>query len=246
MQIGHGGMKAQGNNGGRIVHTPDSMTTEQIREVVRAFGEAALRAKKAGFSGVMLHGAHHYLLSQFFYPAYNHRTDCFGGKAENRFRIIAEALYAVKKTCGDDYPVFLKINGDDEVQSEEYHADLVTALKTVEGGLDAVEISGWHSAKRGVPDHPYFIDNIRRLKDEISLPLIEVGGIRSTADMLDALAAGACAVSLSRPLLCEPDFPEKIRTGEENVVSICRGCGFCYKPLDRDTCVRCPLAGKIL
>lgn len=244
MQIGHGGMKAEGNNGGRPVFTPDSMTREQIQDVVKAFGAAALRAKKAGFSGVMLHGAHHYLLSQFFYPHYNHRDDAYGGSAENRFRITAEALSEIKKTCGDDYPVFLKINGDDGDNTEEYHSDLVTALNSVGDGLEAVEISGWQSAKGGVPDRPYFIDNVRRLKDEIALPIIEVGGIRSADDMLAAMEAGASAVSVSRPLLCEPDFPAKLRGGD-NVVSKCKGCGFCYKPLDHSTQIRCPIAGVI-
>ena len=244
MQLGHGGMKAQGNNGGRVVYTPDNMTAEQIRGVVKAFGEAALRAKKAGMSGVMLHGAHHYLLSQFFYPHYNHRTDSYGGCALNRFRIISEALDEIKAQCGSDYPVFLKINGDDEHQTEEYHNDLVEALNSVKDGLEAVEISGWHSAKGGVPEKPYFIDNVARLKNEIDLPIIEVGGIRSAKDMLDCMEAGACAVSVSRPLICDPDFPAKLRDTDD-AVSGCRGCGFCYKPLDHSTQIRCPIAGKI-
>ena len=244
MQLGHGGMKAEGNNGSRPVYTPDNMTVSQIRDVVRAFGEAALRAKIAGMSGVMLHGAHLYLLSQFFYPKYNHRTDEYGGCGRNRFRITAEALYEIKKVCGDDYPVFLKINGDDEHGSEEYHRDLTEALNSVKDALEATEISGWHSAKGGVPDKPYFIDNIRRLSAETDLELIEVGGIRSAEDMLACIEAGASAVSVSRPLLCEPDFPTKLRDSDD-AVSKCRGCGFCYKPLDHNTGIRCPIAGKI-
>lgn len=246
MQIGHGGLKAKGNNGGREVYSPDSMTVTQIRTTVEAFGKAALRAKTAGFSGVMLHGAHQYLLSQFFYPEYNHRTDEYGGAAENRFRIITEALLEIKKLCGDDFPVFLKINGDDRDKTEGYHADIVKVLELAyKNGLEAVEISGWQSAKNGIPDAPYFIENIRRLKNETSVPLIEVGGIRSTADMLAAIENGASAVSLSRPLMREPDLPTKIRDGGENVVSLCKGCGFCYKPLDHETKIRCPFADNL-
>lgn len=244
MQLGHGGIKAQGNNGGYAIYTPDNMTVQQIQNVVKAFGAAALRAKTAGFSGVMLHGAHHYLLSQFFYPHYNHRTDAYGGSAVNRFRIISEALDAIRESCGNDYPVFLKINGDDLDDTPEYHADLVTALNTVADRLDAVEISGWYSAKDGVPEKPYFLENVRNLTNELALPIIEVGGMRSAHDMLQAIEAGASAVSLSRPLLCEPDFPTKLRDNE-NAVSVCRGCGFCYKPLDHSTPIRCPLAGVL-
>ena len=244
LQIGHGGMKAKGNNGGLPVYTPDTMTEEEIRGVVRAFGEAALRAKTAGMSGVMLHVAHLYLLSQFFYPKFNHRTDRYGGCAANRFRIVMEALEAVKKTCGDDYPVFFKINGDDEGQTEAYHADLVEVLREAEDGFDAAEISGWDSAPLGRAEKPYFIDNIRRLKDEVGIPLIEVGGMRSAKGMLDAFEAGACAVSVSRPLFCEPDFAEKIRDKDLHV-SPCRGCGYCFGPFDRPSGVRCPVAGKV-
>jgi len=243
MQLGHGGMKAEGNNGGLPVYTPDTMTKVQIKGVVKAFGEAAARAKQAGMSGVMLHGAHLYLLSQFFYPKYNHRTDCYGGSAQNRFRIIAEALDAIKRVCGESYPVFLKINGDDEYNTGQYHQDLVEVLCSVEDRLEAAEISGWNSALNGVSQGPYFIENIRQLKEETGLSLIEVGGIRSANDMLACLKAGASAVSVSRPLLCEPDFVTKLRD-QEDVVSKCRGCGFCYKPLDRNTRIRCVLAGK--
>ncbi len=244
MQIGHGGMKAKGNNGGLPVFTPDNMTEEQIRSTAKAFGEAALRVKKAGLSGVMLHGAHLYLLSQFFYPKYNHRADSYGGSALNRFRIVLDCLAEIRKTCGEDFPVFFKINGDDETGSEEYHADLVEALRSAGDGFDAVEISGWNSAPLGIPKKPYFIDNVQRLREELDVPLIEVGGIRSAEDMLAVLDAGASAVSVSRPLLCEPDFPSKIRDSA-NAVSRCKGCGYCFRPFDRDAGYRCPIAGKI-
>ena len=244
MQIGHGGMKAERHNGGLPVFTPDNMTEENIFSVVRAFGDAALRAKRAGMDGVMLHGAHLYLLSQFFYTKFNHRTDRWGGSALNRFRIIRACLDEVKKTCGEAYPVFFKINGTDEGNTEEYFRDLVEALRSAEDGFDAVEISGWNSAPLGVPEKPYFLDTVRRLKDELSVPLIEVGGFRSTEGMLMAIEAGASAVSLSRPFLCEPDFASKVRDSD-NAVSKCRGCGFCFGPLNTETQVRCPIAGAL-
>ncbi len=99
MQLGHGGMKAEGNNGGLRVYTPGNMIETEIAEVIKAFGTAARRAMSAGFSGVMLHAAHMYLLSQFFYPEYNHRTDKYGGSAENRFRMIREIFEEIKMVC---------------------------------------------------------------------------------------------------------------------------------------------------
>lgn len=242
MQIGHGGMKGEGNNGGLKVLTPDNMSHEEIRMVVRSFADAAVRAKKAGMKGVMLHCAHGYLLSQFFYPAYNHRADEYGGDAEGRFRIVYEIIDAVKESCGEDYPLFIKINVTDPNESEEYYNDVVAALSRTENILDAVETSGWSAIRRGVPEKPYFIDVVRRLKGDVGVPLIEVGGFRNAQSMLSALEAGACAVSISRPLLCEPDFPTRLRDFD-GVESKCVGCGMCGKPLDMETLIRCPIAG---
>lgn len=244
MQLGHGGMKADGNNGGLKVLTPDNMSDEEIKSTVKAFASAALRAKKAGFDGVMLHGAHMYLLSQFFYPEYNHRTDSYGGCAENRFRIIREAAEEIKKLCGDNYPLLLKINGDDRIDTEEYHADIEKILSaSAECGIEAVEISGYSSC-RGGAQSPYFIKNIARLKKVSPLPLIEVGGIRSSRDILDALEAGADAVSLSRPLICQPNFPSIIRDSCGDTVSECVSCGHCFNPLVECKGIRCPIKSK--
>lgn len=243
MQLGHGGMKANGHNDGLRVLTPDTMSTSDIRMVVHAFRDAALRAKAAGMRGVMLHCAHGFLLSQFFYPAYNHRTDEYGGSAENRFRITYEIMEAIKASCGDDYPVFMKINVTDESGTEAYYTDLVTALGRTDGMLDAVETSGWNAIESGPIQKPYFIDIVKRLHNDVSVPLIEVGGFRTANAMLAALEAGASAVSISRPLLCEPDFASRIRDTED-AVSQCKGCGFCFTPLNMSTLMRCPVAKK--
>lgn len=243
MQLGHGGERGNGNNGGLRVLTPDTMSKEDIRMVVRSFADAAFRAKQAGMRGVMLHCAHGFLLSEFFYPSWNHRTDEYGGCAENRFRIIRETMEAVKATCGDDYPLLMKINVTDEGMTDAYYQDLVTVLKSAGELLDAVETSGSHAIVKGAVQKPYFIDIVKKLHNDVDVPLIEVGGFRNVADMLEALRVGASAVSMSRPLLCEPDLPTKIRNGETET-SRCRSCGACFSPADRSSIVRCPFAAK--
>ncbi len=240
LQLGHGGMKAEGNNDGLRVYTPDNMTEAEIAGVVKAFGAAAKRAVQAGFAGVMLHTAHMYLLSQFFYPEYNHRIDGYGGSAENRFRIVREIFEEIKTVCGDDIPVFMKINGDDRENTESYHKDLVTVLNLCDRlGMDAAEISGWDSARRGVPEKPYFLENITKLHTETGLPLIAVGGIRTIANIAALFEAGACAVSMSRPLLQNPHILSELSAGKP---SGCTGCCFCFSPLklDAERIVRCP------
>ncbi len=240
MQLGHGGERGKNNNGGLPVYTPDTMTAEEIRHLICSFGRAAKLAKEAGFDGIMLHAAHGYLLSQCFCPASNHRTDAYGGTAEKRFRIVREAALEVKKTCGDAFPVFMKINGDDYGDTEEYHRDLVTALNIAdECGIEAAEISGNRPSRGPEYTEPYFIENIRRLVNETDLPLIEVGGIRTRAHMEAVLEAGAKAFSLSRPLICDPELPAKFRDGKEDTVIPCLSCGKCFRPMDLTKKHRC-------
>lgn len=240
LQIGHGGMKGANGNGNLPVYTPDNMTETEISGVTEAFAQAAKRAKTAGFSGVMLHAAHMYLLSCFFYEEYNRRTDRYGGSWEKRFRIIREIFERVKITCGDDFPIFIKINGDDRENTAEYHRDLVYALNLCDKiGMDAAEISGYDSARRGIPDKPYFIDNIAALHTETALPLIAVGGVRTPEDVENLLDAGAVAVSMSRPFLQNPNILSDFVRGKS---SECTGCGYCFKPIEPNSVkiVRCP------
>ncbi|MBE6936768.1 MAG: hypothetical protein E7458_09835, partial [Ruminococcaceae bacterium] len=184
LQLGHGGHQSEGHNGGRKVMTPDNMTKDEIKALVKAFGAAAGRARSAGFDGVMIHAAHTFLLSTFFYSFSNHRTDEYGGSAENRFRVIREVFEEIKTVCGEDTPVFMKINGDDRENSPEYHADLVTALTLCDRmGMDAVEISGMQAIQKGRSAGPYFLHRIRALHEACDIPLISVGGVRKMADV---------------------------------------------------------------
>ena len=88
---------------------PHVLTIEEIQDIVHAFGDSALRAKKAGFELVEIHGAHGYLLTNFFSPHTNHRTDLYGGSLENRMRIYVEIVRDVRKKVGPDFPVMFQI-----------------------------------------------------------------------------------------------------------------------------------------
>lgn len=126
---------------------PRPMTLGEIRDTIRAFGEAALRAKKAGFDGVQIHFAHGYLLSEFLTPHTNRRTDEYGGSFERRLRFPLEVMRAVREYVGPDYPVIAKMNGADLLMVKgglETH-ELVQVAQALEAeGLDAIEISCGH------------------------------------------------------------------------------------------------------
>ncbi|MCB1679773.1 MAG: NADH:flavin oxidoreductase, partial [Halioglobus sp.] len=126
---------------------PREMTIDEIKETVQLFGEAAGRAKKAGFDGVEIHGAHGYLISSFLTPHTNRRTDEYGGSFENRLRFLLEIYRAVRANVGSDFPVILKINGHDDLPLRKglKTAELVKIAKCLEDeGLDGVEISAGH------------------------------------------------------------------------------------------------------
>ncbi len=239
LQLGHGGMKAEGSNGGRPVYTPDTMTKEQIKATVKAFAKAAYRAKLSGFNGIELHGAHYYLLSQFFYPQINHRTDEYGGCAENRFRIIRECAEAVKIKCGDNFPVLLKINGDDGNPESDYFNDLCKAVEICEKcGIEAVEISGSSANPAGKPAAPYFFETARKLHEITDINLILVGGIRTLSEIETILSSGISAVSFSRPFICRPDFITRLFESDDKK-SECITCNGCFSHFDRVKNTRC-------
>ncbi|MBF0509917.1 MAG: NADH:flavin oxidoreductase, partial [Deltaproteobacteria bacterium] len=93
------------------------ITTEDIRELITAFADAARRAKSAGFDGVQIHAAHGYLLSQFLSPAFNRRKDDYGGDIRNRARIILEIYSAIRRAVGTNYPVLIKMNCRDFIEN---------------------------------------------------------------------------------------------------------------------------------
>ncbi len=137
------------------------ITREEIQETAKAFGEGAFRARKAGYDGVQIHGAHGYLLSQFLSPFYNKREDEYGGSIENRARIVLEVFRSVRTAVGDDFPVLIKINSEDFVEKGQTQEDMLeTAAMLEKEGIDAMELSGGSQrsepglspVRRGRPD----------------------------------------------------------------------------------------------
>ncbi len=229
--------------------TCHELTVEDIGEVVQAFAQAAARAKKAGCDGVQFHSAHGYLLSQFLSPAYNHRTDAYGGSAQNRGRIIVEALKAIRDTVGPDYPVLIKMNSRDFIENGlELEDSLQVAKLLEENGLDAIEMSGGMptgklgSARMGIKceeDEAYLLPEAKAFRETIKIPLILVGGIRSYAVAERIIAAGtADYVALCRPLIREPGLINRWRSGDL-AKSICLSCNRCFGSFGREEGLCC-------
>jgi len=214
---------------------PHELTEAEIRELVAAFGRAAGRAKEAGFDGVQLHGAHGYLINQFCSPASNWRRDRWGGSIARRLRFLEEVAAAARDEVGNDYPLLIKLGVQDFVRDGLTLDDGVEIVRHLaDWGLDAVEIScgmGATSARKDIlrpDDEAYFLPQARRAREATDLPIILVGGMRSLAVMESILEEGtADFISMSRPLIREPDLPNQWREGRTEPAA-CISCNNCW------------------
>jgi len=245
MQINHGGRKCDAEAVCQRVAPSDweyedgssparAMTGAEIAEVIRAFGQAARRAKEAGFDSVQIHAAHGYLISQFLSPRFNRRDDEWGGSPQKRRSFLKAVCGEVRAQVGTDYPLLTKLGMYDELQEGGLSVEesLGTVAELADCGLDAVEFSGAegnHNAPDGIlpgKGEGYFRFLAQRARPLTGLPIISVGGYRSRSLMEEVLQRGdADFISLSRPLILEPDLPLRFQQGQE--AARCVSCGQC-------------------
>jgi len=219
--------------------TPKAMTQKEIKDTVQAFASAAARVKRAGFDAVQFHGAHGYLISQFLSPARNLRTDKYGGPIENRARFLFEVYRAVRRTVGKDFPILIKLNTKDFVRGGFHEKDALFVAKSLDKmGIDAIEMSGGIPAAgdlsptrtkiRKVSDEAYFLSIAKKIKKQVSVPIILVGGMRSLQTINQILEKGdADLVSMARPLIREPGLVRRWRRGDEKKAK-CISCNQCF------------------
>jgi 2,4-dienoyl-CoA reductase-like NADH-dependent reductase (Old Yellow Enzyme family) len=220
---------------------PREMSTEEIRKAVAAFAGAAARARKAGFDGVQLHGAHGYLINQFLSPLCNQRQDTYGGSLDKRMTFLEEVFTAVRSAVGPDYPVIIKLTAADHLDGGVEPLDgIAFAKRLAQLGIDAIEVSsgmaasGTMSPVRQNIDLPeneaYNAVLSRMIKHEIGVPVIVVGGLRSCGVIQKLLWEGdADLFSLSRPLIREPDLPN-IWHRDDGHTATCISCNGCFRP----------------
>ena len=213
---------------------PVALTVNEIADIVRRFGLCAAAVKDAGFTGVQVHSAHGYLLSQFLSPRTNQRTDAYGGSLENRARALLEAVGAVRAAVGQGYPVAVKLNSADfQKGGFAFEDSLQVAAWLEEAGVDLIEISGgtYEQPKllgiAGTEEEEpqqvaastqlreaYFVDFAVAMKEKVSIPLMVTGGFRQRAAMEQALASGgAQLIGLGRPMCVDTDAPARLLSG---------------------------------
>ena len=210
---------------------PDSMTEDEIQQVISMFIQSAKRAEAANFDGVQIHAAHFFFLSRFISPRVNHRSDNYGGNIVNRSRIVTDILDGIKSECPGLH-VTVKINSSDFMRGGLDESDsLETCRLLADHGIDSIEVSGNGTSAEGIRagvNEAYFLDFAANLAENVNVPVILVGGLRSVRVMQTILDTTKIELlSLSRPLLREPDLPEKFLTGKSSE-SLCVSCNACY------------------
>ncbi len=223
--------------------TPKEMTLEDIKMLIEAFGDAALRAKKSGFDGVEIHGAHSYLLNMFLAPFFNIREDQYGGSAENRARIIYDIYDNARAKVGKEFPILIKLNCSDFMGDKGFtFADCKEICRNLAArGIDAIEISGGPVFRAPKPekdpsDFPverigkesYFAAYAKEIAGAVDVPVILVGGNRSVEIMENILNDSAIEYfSIARPLLSEPDLINKW-SKDKSCKPRCVSCNKCF------------------
>jgi 2,4-dienoyl-CoA reductase-like NADH-dependent reductase (Old Yellow Enzyme family)/thioredoxin reductase len=211
---------------------PVPMTVDEIKEVVKAFGQAAKRAQTAGFDMVEIHACHGYLISNFFSPYSNKRTDWYGGPLENRMRLPLEILKEIKAQVGPDYPVCVRLSGTDYEPGGHTIEDTIELSKRLEArGVAAIHMSGGnhHTTIHEVsPMGMSLAHNVwaaEAVKKVVKLPMIASGSI-NLPDLAESILAEGKGdfVGLGRPLWADPQWPLKAKEGRPEDIRPCIRC----------------------
>ncbi|MFO7932951.1 MAG: NADH:flavin oxidoreductase [Bacteroidales bacterium] len=219
-----------------------TLSTGEVKAIVNSFVQAAVRVKKAGFDGVQLHCAHAYLLSTFLSPYFNQRTDQFGGSLEKRVRIVREIVDGIKTKAGEDFPVLVKVNCNDDVE-EGMNMDRFPAFagEIAETGVDAIEISGNDTLITGLNDREeqsYYEKYADRL--DLGIPVIITGGNKNIEYMEEIVQQGKVDFfGLARPLIREPSLPNRWLEGNGGAECDCISCNLCFDQMMKGEITRC-------
>jgi len=223
-------------------------TLGDLEELIAMFASAAGRARRAGFDGVELHAAHGYIFSEFLSPAWNKRTDQYGGSAENRARLLCETLQACRSAVGDDFPLWCRIDAQEfgETGGIVLEQAVETARRAEEAGADAIHVSAYAPPLgAGFTQGPIvhepggYVHFAEQIKANVSVPVIVVGRISPRLGD-DLIRDGrADLVAMGRPMLADPDLPAKLKEGKPESVRPCVYCYTCVAQPFFDRRVRC-------
>ncbi len=224
-----------------------SITKEEIRSIVKSFGDGAYNAKRGGFDGIQIHAVHEgYLLDQFAISMFNLRTDEYGGSLENRLRFAKEIVEEIKSRCGQDFPVTLRFSLKSMIKDwrvgalpgeefEEKGRDIAEGLEAAklleQYGYDALDTdvgtydAWWWSHPPMYQEKGLYRPYCKLVKEVVNIPVFCAGRMDNPDMALAAIQEGVCdVIDLGRPLLADPDYCNKLRAGKIEQIRPCISC----------------------
>ena len=230
-----------------LVHSPvKAMSADEIDQMTEQFIRGAVRCQKAGVDGVLLHGAHGYLINEFLSPYTNKRTDEYGGSTENRARFAVRIIRGIRQACGEDFPIGIRLSACEYLdyigKKREEGITLELTKEYVKifesSGIDLIDVSAgiyetMNTAWEPVGfDQGWKADNAREIKKITNLPVVCTAVIRDPSYAEQLLEEGACDfIGSARAHLADPEWAEKAITGRDNDIRKCISCLNCMKTL---------------
>ena len=222
-----------------------ALSHKGVKKLIAQFIEGAVRVKKAGCDGVELHASHGYLIQQFLSPNTNKRTDEYGGSLENRMRFLTEIIDGIRKNCGKDFPIVVRLTVDemyDRIGKSNKGYGLDEGLKMAkilsDRGIDAIDVSSaaYDTFNYWLEPTTYQCGWRKNLAEEVKkvvdIPVIAANLIRSPQQAEEQLCAGIQDfVALGRPLIADPHWANKVYSGNEDKISRCVCCLYCFESM---------------
>lgn len=263
-QLHHGGMTSKSALTGRQslspsgipaapgAAVPKEMTVAEIKTVQQKFIEAAIRCQKAGYDGVELHGAHSYLIAQFFSKYYNKRTDEYGGDAEGRTRFVAEIIDGIRRSVRPDFVIGLRISGDEMAEGQMALQDNIEIVKILQNKIDYINVSNGCAMNADANCDPYSFEPgwkkhvAKAFKEAFSIPVIATNTIKNPEWAEELLEGGISDfVGLGRSQFADPEFAKKTKEGRSDEIVKCIGCMYCRERLMADMPIECSVNPRL-
>jgi 2,4-dienoyl-CoA reductase-like NADH-dependent reductase (Old Yellow Enzyme family)/thioredoxin reductase len=267
LQLHHGGRQTSSKVIGRRPLAPsplpcptirgevEPLTVHSIQAIIKKFGDAAIRARDAGFELIEIHGAHGYLINQFLSRFSNIREDEYGGDVAARTRFAEEIVQEVRKRLGDEFPLSFKISAQEFVPDGLTVPESIDILKIlIKAGIDIIQVSAGNDATPEWICQPMFmkkaclVDSAERIRKTLDFPVMAVGRINGPLLADEIIGKGmADLVCMGRGLLADPELPRKAQEGRLDEIRTCIACNTCMESIFRRGKVEClvnPVLGR--
>ena len=236
-----------------VGETPRELTTAECEALTKKFIKGAAIAQAAGIDGVELHAAHGYLINQFISPYTNKRTDKYGGDFNNRMRFITEIILGIRYTCGPNFPVCIRIDGDEFVEGGIKIDEAIKIARYLEDlQIDCLNVSsGTYESGYAVIEPACIPEGWKKhlakaIKDNVKIPVIAVNNIKHPKVAEELLEEGVSDfVGIARGQLVDPNWSNKAKYGNENLLRKCLGCLHCFKTANKGRALECAINPRL-